>query len=359
MRAKPLRGPKANKHTVIDPQEVTSAGVRSALLMLAAAASSAATALQSAQRSIPRNAGNRRESENGSRPTCITQLACRTRLTSSRLARATVTRDSSSARVFTVKPMSWLSELERLQADFAATPGGFESAVPRPFVTAAFAISADGCLSRERGKPTRISGPESLRVTHQLRALHAALLVGVGTVLADDPALTTRLVNGPSPLRVVLDSRLRVPHTARLLHSTERSAWLVTSAGASHPQAQQLAAAGADVVQVPASPEGVALPEVLSLLAASGVRSLMLEGGASVLESFFRSQCIDYVVLTISAERLANPRAVRLGPCTSAALAVWRARSRRERVGVDRLETGPVEWLVPSSNAAHARLAVR
>ncbi|HKP59466.1 MAG TPA: RibD family protein, partial [Polyangiales bacterium] len=183
--------------------------------------------------------------------------------------------------------MTWLSELEGLQVDFAAAQGGAESAASRPFVTAAFAISADGCLSRERGKPTRISGPESLHVTHQLRALHAALLVGVGTVLADDPALTTRLVSGPSPLRVVLDSRLRVPATARLLHSTERSAWLVTSAAASHPRAQQLSAAGADVVAVPASPEGVALPALLSMLAASGVRTLMLEGGATVLESFF------------------------------------------------------------------------
>jgi riboflavin biosynthesis pyrimidine reductase len=158
---------------------------------------------------------------------------------------------------------------------------------------------------------------------------------------------------------VVLDSRLRVPPTARLLHSTERSAWLVTSTGASHPQAQLLAAAGADVVQVPASPEGVALPELLSLLAASGVRSLMLEGGAAVLESFFRSQCIDYLVLTMSPERLANPRAVKLGPCTSATLAAWRVRSRRERLGVDRLETGPVEWLAPGSNATRASLAAR
>jgi riboflavin-specific deaminase-like protein len=256
-----------------------------------------------------------------------------------------------------VEPMSWLSELQRLQGDFAAAHGGEQSALSRPFVTAAFAISADGCLSRESGKATRISGPESLHVTHQLRALHAALLVGVGTVLADDPALTTRLVSGPSPLRVVLDSRLRVPPSARLLHSTERSAWLVTSAAASHPQAQLLAAAGADVVQVPASPEGVALADLLSLLAASGMRTLMVEGGAAVLESFFRSRCVDYVVLTMSPERLANPRAVKLGPSTDAALRAWRAHSRREALGVDRLETGPIAWLARRSGSA--RVAVR
>jgi hypothetical protein len=76
-----------------------------------------------------------------------------------------------------------------------------------------------------------------------------------------------------------------------------------------------------------------------------------------VLESFFSSQCVDYVVMTTSPDRLANPRAVKLGPCTNAALAAWRARSRRERVGVDRLETGPLECAGPIS--APASLAVR
>lgn len=269
----------------------------------------------------------------------------------------TVTLDPATLRLVT--PMTWLSELERLQDLFAAAHGGGEAARSRPFVTAAFAISADACLSRERGKPTRISGPESLRVTHQLRAMHEALLVGVDTVLADDPALTTRLVNGPSPLRVVLDSHLRVPLTARLLHSTERSPWLVTAAGQSHPQAQLLSAAGAELVQVAASADGVALPELLSLLAASEVRSLMLEGGAAVLESFFRARCVDYVVLTVSTERLANPHAVKLGPVTRAALHAWSARSRRERLGSDRLETGPIERLARESSAVRARLAVR
>jgi riboflavin-specific deaminase-like protein len=230
--------------------------------------------------------------------------------------------------------MHWLEELERLKS-----AGG---AAARPFVTAAFAISRDGCLTQTRGRSTSISGPESLRVTHQLRARHDALVVGVGTVLSDDPSLTTRLVEGPSPLRVVLDSRLRVPLTAKLLHSTSRAAWLVTCASTSGERARALSNAGADVVHVPPSSDGVSIPELLSRLAASGVRSLMLEGGAEVLESFFRARAVDYIALTVSPRRLGNPRAVRLGASTRAVLADWHARSERERLGADFLETGPV-----------------
>jgi len=237
--------------------------------------------------------------------------------------------------------MRWLQKLERSKADFAR--GHSDSDVsPRPFVTASFAISRDGCLTRTRGHATRISGPESLRVTHELRARHDALLVGVGTVLSDDPALTTRLVAGPSPLRVVLDSSLRVPVTARLLHSTSRAAWLVTTSPASGAKARALAAAGADLVEVPGSTEGVSLPALLGRLAVDGVRSLMLEGGAEVLESFVAAGFVDYLVVTIARRRLGNPRAVRVGPRTRDVLSAFRAVSEHERLGDDWLATGPL-----------------
>jgi GTP cyclohydrolase II len=245
--------------------------------------------------------------------------------------------------------MHWLDELERLKQ--AGTTAA------RPFITAAFAISRDGCLTRTRGKATLISGPESQRVTHQLRALHDALVVGVGTVLSDDPALTTRLVEGPSPLRVVLDSRLRVPVTAKLLRSTARPPWLVTSASVSGSKASALSRVGANLVQVPASADGVSIPVLLALLAASGVRSLMLEGGAEVLESFFRARVVDYVALTVSPRRLANRRAVSVGSCTRAVLEEWRARSEHTRLGADLLETGPLSPSEREPSWAGQRLA--
>ncbi|HRE30133.1 MAG TPA: dihydrofolate reductase family protein, partial [Anaerolineales bacterium] len=74
-----------------------------------------------------------------------------------------------------------------------------------------YAQSLDGCLAAAVGAPLALSGPEALRFTHQLRATHAAILVGIGTVLADDPQLTVRLVDGVHPQPVVLDSQLRLP----------------------------------------------------------------------------------------------------------------------------------------------------
>lgn len=248
--------------------------------------------------------------------------------------------------------MRWLSELERLKDSAAKATGG-----SRPFVTAAFAISSDGCLARTRGQATRISGPESMRVTHELRARHDALLVGVGTVLSDDPALTTRLAPGPSPLRVVLDSQLRVPLTARLLRSTSRAPWVVTSTPESAANARALSAAGADLVRIPRSSEGLSLPALLSLLAAQGVSSLMLEGGAAVLESFFCAGFVDYLALTIAPCRLRNARAVRLGQQTREALARWRAKREHLQLGHDRFEAGPYAPAVAECPWAHEPLA--
>jgi GTP cyclohydrolase II len=209
----------------------------------------------------------------------------------------------------------------------------------RPFVTASFAISADGCLSQTRGSASRISGPESLRMTHQLRAMHDALLVGVGTVLTDDPQLNTRLVSGPSPLRVVLDTTLRVPISARLLCSTPQPPWLVTTENPASARARALAGAGADLIRVPESTEGVSLSALLERLSARGVTSLMLEGGAATLESFFRQGYVDYLALTVSPESLGNPCAVELGGTTAAALRTWRA-THHARVGRDHVAAG-------------------
>jgi 3,4-dihydroxy 2-butanone 4-phosphate synthase/GTP cyclohydrolase II len=239
--------------------------------------------------------------------------------------------------------MRFWQDLERLKT--ADTPR-----TARPFVTAAFAMSSDGCLTETRGGSTAISGPEALRVTHQLRACHDAVLVGVGTVISDDPLLTTRLVPGPSPLRVVLDSRLRTPNTARLLRAPTCKPWLVTTARACPQRARALRAAGAELIEVASEQHGVSLTAALGQLCSRGVRSLMLEGGAAVLESFFRAQYVDYVVLTVSPRSLANPLSVTIGPITATALNQFRGRYTT-RLGDDRLQAGPLtaarfaQWL--------------
>lgn len=232
--------------------------------------------------------------------------------------------------------IAFLDELDGLKR-------GHPARDQRPFVTASFAISVDGCLSQTRGRASRISGPESLRMTHQLRAMHDALLVGVGTVLTDDPQLTTRLVSGPSPLRVVLDTTLRVPISARLLCSTPERPWLVTTESTASVRARALACAGADLIRVPESNEGVSLMALFARLSQRGVTSIMLEGGAATLDSFFRLGVVDYLALTVSPEPLGNPCAVSLGGSTAAALRSWRA-THHARFGRDYVVAGVLQW---------------
>ena len=86
----------------------------------------------------------------------------------------------------------------------------------RPLVSLSYAQSLDGSLAARRGSPLLLSGKASMQLTHRLRASHDAILVGIGTILADDPQLTVRLVQGPQPQPVILDSHLRLPPNARV-----------------------------------------------------------------------------------------------------------------------------------------------
>jgi 3,4-dihydroxy 2-butanone 4-phosphate synthase/GTP cyclohydrolase II len=199
----------------------------------------------------------------------------------------------------------------------------------RPFVSLTYAQSLDGSITVRRGEPLALSGPASMRLTHRLRARHQAILVGIGTVLADDPQLTVRLVPGPSPRPVVLDSALRTPSKARLLAGGRRPIVATTLTG-SAAQETILSDLGVEVVRLPATETGrIALAPLLAHLRAEGITQLMVEGGAEVITAFLRERLVDRVVLTIAPvlvgglnavkqlpdlPRLQSPRAHQLGP---------------------------------------------
>lgn len=170
----------------------------------------------------------------------------------------------------------------------------------RPLVTLTYAQSLDGCIALERGKPLALSGPESLRMTHQLRAAHQAILVGVGTVLADNPRLTVRLVAGESPQPLILDSQLRTPPEANLFRG-EHQPWVITGENPDPHKARQLSSAGARLLPFQLDDSGLLpLPSVLAHLANLGIQTLMVEGGARVITAFLESQLVDRIVLTIA-----------------------------------------------------------
>jgi GTP cyclohydrolase II len=170
----------------------------------------------------------------------------------------------------------------------------------RPLVTLTYAQSLDGCISARPGESTVLSGPQTRRMTHQLRAWHDAILVGIGTLLADDSRLDVRLVAGPDPQPVILDSYLRTPPGARLLQG-RRQPWIFASPEAPPAACRLLEAAGARLFFLSPEERGrLPLPALLRSLEGMGIEHLMVEGGAQVITSFLQAQLVDQVVLTIA-----------------------------------------------------------
>lgn len=170
-----------------------------------------------------------------------------------------------------------------------------------PLVTLSYAQSLDGSIARERGKPLALSGPESMRLTHQLRAAHDAILVGIGTVQADNPQLTVRLVEGESPTPIILDSNLNVSPQARLFQNTKKTILACLESKVDSAKARELLRTGATLLPVKADSDGrLALPHLLNELPHRGIKSVMVEGGAKVIGAFIRQNLVDRVMLTIT-----------------------------------------------------------
>jgi GTP cyclohydrolase II len=171
----------------------------------------------------------------------------------------------------------------------------------RPLVTLSYAQSLDGSIAARRGETLVLSGPESKVLTHRLRAANDAILVGIGTVLADDPRLTARLAGGAHPQPVVVDSRLRFPPDARLLNHPIHMPWIATGERADPARAQALEAKGAVMLPLPEEADGwIDLGALLDQLGQRGIASLMVEGGAAILTSFLAGRLADQLVLTIA-----------------------------------------------------------
>ncbi len=162
-------------------------------------------------------------------------------------------------------------------------------------VTLKLATSLDGRIATAAGESRWITGPEARAEVHRLRAAGDAVLVGVGTALADDPELTVRLegFHGPQPSRVVLDSRLRTPPTSKLVQTARAIPTYIVCVDGDDTE---LARAGVKVIRVKAGLEG--RPDVdaaLAALQAEGLRRLLLEGGGQAAASFLRAGRVERI----------------------------------------------------------------
>ena len=186
--------------------------------------------------------------------------------------------------------------LDRLLAEIGSLPAPSS----RPAVTLTYAQTLDGCIATAERTALAISSPASQLLTHRLRAQHDALLIGVGTVLADNPRLTVRLVEGPDPRPIVLDTAARTPPESQLLRGP-LSPWILCAPDAPLDRRRRLEAAGARLLETPRAADGrLDLLAGLRLLRSVGLEHLMVEGGASVIASFLHARVVDGVLLTIA-----------------------------------------------------------
>lgn len=193
-----------------------------------------------------------------------------------------------------------LSALATAPPDVSELLGPVAAPADRPFVVLKYAQTLDGRIATGTGDSKWISGEEERCISHALRAACDAVLVGVETVAQDDPRMTVRMVPGSSPLRIVVDSTLRIPATANILDGEAPTMVLTTDR--SDPAARKaLRARNVAVHVLSEGPGGVDLTAGLIALRSLGVRSLLVEGGAKVITSLLLADLVDRLVVSLSA----------------------------------------------------------
>ncbi len=171
-----------------------------------------------------------------------------------------------------------------------------------PFVTVKYAQTFDGRIATANGQSQWISSPASLKFAHMLRARHDAVLVGAGTILKDNPELTVRHIHGRNPLRVVVDSGLSIPEKSKILQNLSGAKTLIaTTKTAEDPQFRHIAASGGEIITIDADSRGqVDLKKLLKILAARGISSVLVEGGAQIITAVLKNDLANRLVAIIA-----------------------------------------------------------
>jgi diaminohydroxyphosphoribosylaminopyrimidine deaminase/5-amino-6-(5-phosphoribosylamino)uracil reductase len=171
-----------------------------------------------------------------------------------------------------------------------------------PFITIKYAQTLDGRIATVSGQSQWISCAASLKFAHQLRAQHDAILVGCKTVIQDNPELTVRLVHGHNPVRVIVDSHLKIPLNAKVFRNTaDISTILATTSGKNHPRWARMSALGVEIISVPADREGhVDLKKLFKKLAQRGISSILIEGGSKIITTALKQNLVQRIVAVVA-----------------------------------------------------------
>lgn len=210
--------------------------------------------------------------------------------------------DLAAGRVRGAAPDPQACPLWRLYAPVA------EGLAAGPFVIGQLGQSLDGRVATATGKSRYINGPEAIRHLHRLRALVDAVVVGVGTVIADDPQLSVREVEGPCPARVVIDPNFRLPDCARMLGDGASPIYAVQGD-------ERARGPGVEAIVVERSEEGIAPGAIIAALAARGFRRILIEGGAKTVSAFLAAGALHRLHLSIAPIVIGSgPMGVNLPP---------------------------------------------
>lgn len=191
-------------------------------------------------------------------------------------------------------PEAWFDRLPLLSGEFLNRHN-------RPLVTVSYAQSVDGSIATRNREQLRLSSHQSMVLTHRIRAACDAIVIGINTLLVDDPLLTVRLIEGPSPQPIVLDSKLRIPLQARLLSRSDHCCWLACTDNHDPERVGALESRGAEFLHCRHDRRGmVDLTNLLNQLGERGIRSIMVEGGSQVITSFIEARLVDQLIVTIA-----------------------------------------------------------
>jgi riboflavin-specific deaminase-like protein len=176
----------------------------------------------------------------------------------------------------------------------------------RPYITLAYAQGLDGSITTRQGQSLSLSGKESIQLTHQLRSLHDGILVGIETVLTDNPRLTARDWKGENPQPIILDSQLRLPESAHVCNHPDRTCWVLSLSEGSDSNNAQL-----NVITLEDNGSKlVPLEAAMEKLKEMGITSLMVEGGATVITAFLNAKMADSIIITIAPWLIGGYKAV-------------------------------------------------
>lgn len=221
-----------------------------------------------------------------------------------------------------------------------------------PYVALKYAMTLDGKIATRTGESKWITGDEARRHTHRLRHRYAAIMAGIGTVIADDPMLNARIEHASQPVRVICDSRLRIPETAKVVETAKEIPTIIAMCSGEYGKIQRLEKAGCRVWKMPEENGHVSFKAVLRELRKQEIDSVLIEGGGVLNEAVVKSGCVNYVHAYIAPKIIGGESAktpVEGEGIAKLTDALTLEHMKIKKIGEDALLEGKVKPCLPES----------